>query len=149
MSRWVLLTLQAFPRLFIELLDILVQQEQNVPGRLKRYKNGNVLTQINRSEKPPRPSGTPPREGNFAHSSITLIFNCLAAAFQLTHIRQKKRVGVFIPLLRRGGRRSLTGWSASICSKSVKTAFLRTNPIKLTLPNYSTTNPRVLTHEPI
>ena len=76
MSHWLFSTLQVFPRLIAELLDILVQQEQSVPSRLKRHKNGSMFTQINRSEKPPRPSGTPPREGNlFLSGTPTLIIN--------------------------------------------------------------------------
>jgi len=82
MSRWLPSTLQAFPMLFVKSLDILVQQAQNFPSRLKR----------------------PPKEGNFAHSSIALIFNCLAATFQLTHIRQKMRNCHLIPLPWRGCR---------------------------------------------
>jgi len=142
MSRWVPSTLQAFPMLFVKSLDILVQQAQNFPSRLKRHKNGSMFTQINRSEKPPRPSGTPPKEGNFAHSTIALIFNCLAATFQLTHIRQKMRNCHLIPLPWRGGRRSLTGWSASHGSNSLKVAFVRAVPIRyLILLNYQNTQP--------
>jgi|GEM_PF-4846324 len=142
MSHWFFSTLQVFPRLFIELLDVLVQQEQNVPGRLKRYKNGTVLTQTNRSEKPPRPSGTPPKEGNFVHSSIALISNHFSLAFQKTHYRQKKRNCHLIPLPWRGGRRSLTGWSAPHGSNSLIVAFARAVPMRyLILLNYQNTQP--------